>query len=168
MYRLFCSSARKSYFSQFYRIIFIEYLTHVISVMSNLSYICYSINRLSLIGQDHGKFVKKVSKMKLKKFFLITFLFCLALPIPKIFTFKPNYFRFDHNYPDFLDFSDINDALIFLYLSSSILYNLINLIGFIVANLVVDINLLFSMKKVIAERAKNTSRAVQTNENSKK
>ena len=167
-YGIFCSSVRKNVFSQFYRIIFLEYLTHVCYVMSNLSYICYSINRLSLIGQEHGKFVTKLSKLKVKKFVLITFMFCLVLPLSKIFTYKPNKFRPDHNYPDYLDMSQISKALMFVYLTSNILYNLISSIGFILANLVVDINILRAVKQVIAEREKNTSRAIQSNEIQKK
>lgn len=66
---LFCSRVRKAAFSQFYKIIFIEYLTHVVNIMSSLSYICYSINRLSLVGQEHGKFVKKISELKVRTFF---------------------------------------------------------------------------------------------------
>ena len=136
--------------------------------MSNLSNIFYSINRLSLIGQEHGEFVTKISKLKVKKFILITFFICLVLPISKSFTYKPNYFRPSHNYPDYIELSEVNEALRFIYLSASIFYNLISSIGFIVANLVVDINLLIALKEVISERDENTSRAVQSNENKKK
>ena len=167
-YGIFCSIVRKNVFSQFYRIIFVEYLSHVFYVMSNLSYILYSINRLSLIGQEHGKLVTKLSNLKVKKFILITFMFCVALPVSKIFTYKPNYFRHDHNYPDYLEFSKISDTLIFLYLISYIFYNLISSLGFILVNLVVDINILRAVKQVIAERNKNTSKAVQSNEIQKK
>ena len=167
-YGLFCSSIRKAVFSQFYRIIFLEYFSHYFIVMSNLSYICYSINRLSLIGQEHHEFVKIISKLKVKKFLLVTFFFCLVLPISKVFTYKPNYFRPTHFFPDYIELSEINEALRFLYLSSSILYNLISSIGFIATNLVVDINILLAMKNVIAKREENTSRAIQLNENKKK
>ena len=165
---IFCSSVRKSPFSQFYRIIFLEYLTHYFNVMSNLSYICYSINRLSLIGKEHGEFVKKISKLKVKKFICIIFFICLVLPVSKVFTYKPNYFRQEHNYPDYIELSEVNEALRFLYLTSSIFYNLLSSIGFIVANLIVDINIVIAMKKVISEREENTNRAVQSNENKKK
>ena len=165
---LFCSSVRKNVFSQFYRIIFIEYLSHVVYVMSNLSYICYSINRLSLIGKEHGKIVTKLSKLKVKKFVLITFLFCLILPLSRVFTFKPNFFRTDHNYPDFLNFSKLSKGLMLFYLISNILYSLVSSIGFVLANLFVDINILLAVKQVIAEREKNTSRAIQSNEIQKK
>lgn len=163
---LFCSSVRRSLFSQFSRIIFVEYLTHVFNVMSNLSYIFYSINRLSLIGQDHGKFVTAVSKMKLKKFILVTFMFCLVLPVSNIFTFIPNYNKPDLDYPDLLEFGfqEIGDTLMFLYLVSNILYNLITSIGFIVVNLIVDLSIFISLKKVIDERI-NTA---QMEENQKK
>lgn len=56
----------------------------------------------------------------------------------------------------------------FVYLTSNILYSLISSLGFILANLVVDINILRTMKQVIAERDKNTSRAIQSNEVQKK
>ena len=165
---LFCSSVRKALFSQFYKIIFAEYLSHVVYIMSNISYICYSINRLSLVGLEHGEFVKKISKLKVKKCILITFLFCLVLPVSKIFNFKPNYFDPYKNYPDYIELASINNSLVLLYLTSSILYNLINSLGFIVANLVVDINLFRAMRSVFEDRAKNTSRVIQSNELRKK
>lgn len=167
---LFCSKVRTSMFSQFYRIIFLEYFTHVLNIMSNLSYICYSINRLSLIGQEHGKFVTKISKLKLKKFILITFMFCFILPTGKIFSFQPNFNNPYNTYPSTIEdsFSEMRNVMIFLYLSSNILYNLINFVGFILANLIVDINLLLSMRNVMAQRAKNSSRAIQSNETTKK
>ena len=167
-YGLFCSTVRKSLFSQFYRIIFIEYLTHVFYVMTNLAYICYSSNRRSLVGLNHGKFVTKISKLKVKKFILIVFFICLALPVPNIFTFKPNYFKIVNEYPDYIDIYDIHTSLVYVYLSFSIFYYMISSIGFIIANLVVDINLLLAMKQVMAERAENTSRAIQSNEITKK
>lgn len=167
-YGLFCSTVRRAAFSQFYKIIFIEYLTNVFNFMSNLSFICYSINRLFLIGQEHGKFVKKISELKVKTFLLITFMFCLALPVPKIFTFKPNYLTPQYNYPDYIEFTNVSLALGLIYLSSNTLYNLISSFGFIISNLIVDINIMLAMKQVLAERAKNTSRAIQANELKKK
>lgn len=166
-YGLFCSTVRRAAFSQFYKIIFIEYLTHVLNMISNLSYICYSINRLSLVGQEHGKFVKKVSELKIISFFLITFMFCLALPVYKIFSFKPNYIQPEYNYPDYIEYSNISFVLVYLYLSASILYNLVSSVGFIVANLVVDLNIMLAMKKVLAERANKIKRAIQSNESKK-
>lgn len=154
----FCSNVRRSLFSQFYRIIFLEYLTHVLNIMSNLSYISYSINRLSLIGQEHGNFVTKMSKITLKSFFLKTVFFCLALPVSKIFTFKPNFIWPEMDYPLLFEFriSELKNSLLFLYYISSIVYNLVNTFGFTIINLVVDINILFTMKKVIAERNKKS------------
>lgn len=152
----FCSNARRALFTQFYRIIFLEYLTHVLNIMSNLSYISYSINRLSLIGQEHGKFVTDMSKITLRNYFLKTIFFCLALPVSKIFTFKPNFMWPEMDYPLLFEYriSELKNSLLFLYYISSIIYNLINTFGFTIINLVVDINILFAMKKVIAERHK--------------
>lgn len=170
---LFCSSIRKSLFSQFYRIIFIEYLTHVFNVMSNLSYICYSINRLFLVGKDHSKFVTRMSKLKLKTFLSRTFLLCLILPIAKMFSFLPNFSDPSSEYPYHFEslFSEvhINSILLLIYLILSIIYTWFNFFGFIIGNLVVDINLLLEMRKVIAEKEKKAIiRAIQSNETQKK
>lgn len=163
---VFCSSSsvRKSLFVQFYRIIFVEYLTHVLNVMSNLSYIVYSISRLSLVGQDHGKFVTMMSKLRVTRFILVTFLFCFVMPASKIFTFRPNFSTPIYEYPDTFESHLMNTkySLILLYYASNIAYFLTISLGFIVANLVIDISLLFSLKKVIADRTNTIlSEAVQ-------
>ena len=95
-------------------------------------------------------------------------MFCLALPVSKIFNYKPNYYLPIKNYPDYIKLDRIDNALVFLYLTSNILYNLFCSIGIIIANLVVDINMLLAMKQVIAERAKNTCRAEKLKHASKK
>lgn len=152
---VFCSSVRKSLFIQFYRIIFVEYLTHVLNVMANLSYIIYSISRLSLVGQDHGKFVTMMSKIRVRRFILMSFLFCLVLPASKIFTFRPNFSTPVYEYPDTFEAHLITTkySIILLYYASNIAYFLTISFGFIVSNLVIDISLLVSLKKVIADRA---------------
>ena len=85
-----------------------------------------------------------------------------------VFTYKPNYFRPEHNYPDYLELLQISKALMYVYIITNLIYGLISSFGFIVINLVVDINILRAIKQVIAEREKNTSRAIQSNEIQKK
>lgn len=168
---IFCSRLHKLIVFQFYRIIFVEYVSHVVHVMSNLSYICYSINRLSLIGQKHGKLVTYVSELKLKNFFCKTFLFCLFLPISKMFRFLPNFDNPLNSYPDTFDskFKVFSFPIILSYVILSIIYNLINSLGFIVINLVVDISILITMKNVMEKQEKDLiTVVVQTSKDRKK
>lgn len=153
----FCSPARFLLFFQFFKIIFLEYISNVLRMLSNFSYFGFAINRLSLIGKDHGKFVKNMSELKVRNFLGIVIGPCLALTVIKIFHSWPNSYDPTYDYP----FTSVNfyvrlsDALIFVLLSFEFLFNLVNYFVFIVVNLVLDILLAVRMKRTLDEKNEN-------------
>lgn len=161
-YGLFCSSIRTWKFSQYFKIIFGEYVSNSLRLLSNFTYVGFTINRLSLIGKKQGKFVKNVSKLTICQFIRRTVWPCLALPVVKIFRFIPNTLLPDQDYPNPIAFyfTKISSPLIFVYLSFNILFDLVNYFVFLLVNFVIDVKLVITLKKVIDEKQKNKSRIV--------
>lgn len=154
---IYCSSVRKYSFFQFYKIIFEEYLSNSLRLLSNFVYVGFALNRLSLIGKDHGKLVNYVSKLTINQFLYRVIVPCLALPIPKIFRYSPNYYDPDENYPMpfFHTMTEISTALVFVYFAFNILFDVINYVAFLFVNLCVDINLIRTLRKVLDEKFQN-------------
>lgn len=163
-----CFRVRSVYFVQYFRMIVGEYLCNALRLMSALSYVWFSINRLSLIGKDHSKFVVKVSKMSIKGFLLRFFLPCLILPVVKIFRFLPNTFQPDLLYPNPIvyHFNFFSASLILVYLSFDVFFDFINNVLFLLINLIVDVILVVSLKETIKEKEKKSEK-LQAGQNKK-
>ena len=151
---IFCSQIRTSMFAQYFKIIFGEYVSNVFRLSANFSYVIFALNRLSLIGREHGKLVTKASKVTLKEFFLRFLTPCLLLPVVKVFRFFPNRIKPDLDYPVSIDnyFYEIKTTLTFFFLSFYLLYDFINYMLFLIINFIVDICLAVQMKQTISEK----------------
>ena len=151
---IFCSQVRTWMFSQYFKIIFGEYISNVLRLAANFSYVIFSLNRLSLIGLEHGNIISKASKLDLKGFFLRIAAPCLILPVVKIFRFYPNNFLPDYDYPMHIEqfFHDINVSWIYVYLSFNLLYDFTNYVLFLIINFIIDISLVVKMKQILFEK----------------
>ena len=149
-----CSQIRSLMFSQYFKMIFGEYVSNVFRLAANFSYVVFALNRLSLIGREHGKLVTKASKLKIKGFFLRFFAPCLLLPAVKALRFFPNSMKPDLDYPVPIEnyFSEIKIMLTCVFLSFNLLYDFINYMLFLIINFVVDVCLAVQMKQTIAEK----------------
>lgn len=96
---IFCSSIRSSIVVQYYKIVFAETISAFLRLLSNFSYIAFSINRISLIGANHGKFVKFVSDLSPKSYLTFSIILSALFSIIKGFRFKINYILPNETYP---------------------------------------------------------------------
>ena len=96
---IYCSQLTKYPVVQYFKIIFQEYITSFLFMFSNLTYMAFSISRLSLIGKNHSKLTVYVSNLTIGKFLIYVFLPCLALPVVKIFKYIPNFDQPEDEYP---------------------------------------------------------------------
>ena len=121
---LFCSRIRFWKFSQFFKIIFGEYFSNVFRLAANFTYVQFALNRLSLIGKDHGKMVTNASKLKVGQFIGRIVIPCLFLPVIKIFRYLPNSYLIDADYPIPIGyyFKYLNRSLMFVYMSFNITF----------------------------------------------
>ena len=86
----FCSSIMTSQLSQYFKIYMIYFLTNCLRLMSNISFICFSLSRFFISTSPSNKFAKKFEKLNLRKFYLILLTFCLAFSSFKIFEYDIN------------------------------------------------------------------------------
>ena len=153
---IFCSQIRFWQFSQYFKIIFGEYVSNLCRLAANFTYVYFALNRLSLIGKDHGKMVTNASKLKMKQFLWRISIPCLILPVVKIFRYLPNRFLIDADYPIPIGyyFMYFDMSLMIVYMSFNITFDLINYVVFLLVNFIIDVNVAFKMKLTIEEKKK--------------
>lgn len=158
-YGIFCSAIHKTMFTQYYKIIFGEYFSNFLKLLSNFTYVCFAISRLSLIGKDHTEFTNKVAKMSVKTLMKWIFVPCAGLSVVKGFQFHANKVQIEEDYPIPMAyyFNKIRKDLVIVHLSFNILIDLINYLIFLIVNLVIDINLIRNLRETIREREKKKS-----------
>lgn len=90
------------------------------------------------------------------------------MPVPTIFRFIPNFEDPDDLFPHPVEYflGVFSKAKLFVYLGFSILYNLANSFGFLVANLVIDINVVKNLRRTLQDKAKRMSKLTFSNTSS--
>ena len=96
---IFCSSVHHLVFIQYFKIICVEFISSVLKMISNFSYLGFLIARSSLIGKNHGKFIQIFSGLSVAKFMFVSLLLSVIFSIVKIFRYELNTFDTDQNYP---------------------------------------------------------------------
>lgn len=163
-YEVFCPSTRKLVFFQFFKLIFKECLSNALKFMCNFAYIAFALNRISLIGKDHGKLVKWVSEIRVRVYLCITIAISVALSVIKCFKYRINYGHPESEYPisNELDMNQfIQDrrlfAVLFIFQSVS---DLINFVVFILINFAIDMFMAVRMRNTLKEKCKRLAKAI--------
>ena len=153
----FCSSIRFWQFSQYFKIVFGEYFSNVFRLAANFTYVQFALNRLSLIGKNHGKMVTNAAKLTMKQYMGRIIIPCLVLPVVKIFRYLPNSYRIDADYPIPIGyyFKYFNSSLMIVYMSFNITFDILIYCVFLLVNFVIDVNLAIKMKQTLEEKMKN-------------
>ena len=82
----YCSLLHRLIGIQLEKIIFSEFLMNVFRYMTSLSYIAFTLSRISLLGKEHGKIVTWVSEVNMKKFISISMILSLLFCAVKVFS----------------------------------------------------------------------------------
>lgn len=156
---LFCSRIHKSQAIQYYKIIFSEFFTSMLQLIAHFTYIAFSITRLSLIGDTHGKFVTFISETLAIKYYMLTIApISLLLAMVKNFRYEVNTFNSDHNYPFEFQNNPFHNPpkwkaiviIVFNAICDSMIY-----IVFFFITFVIDVVLVVQLKRTIdAKKAK--------------
>lgn len=154
-YTISCPNTRKIVAVQFFKLIFKEGLVTACRFMCNFTYLAFSLNRISLIGKDHGVIVKFFAKQRIIKLYIgVTILISVGLSVVKGFKYKINYDNAVLSYPIqieadlWLNFSWKKNLYLFVNLTS----DLINYIIFVIVNLSIDVYMVIKLKKTLIEK----------------
>ena len=155
-FQVFCPEIRKLVAIQFFRIIFKECLVTVFRFMCNFTYIAFALNRIGLIGKDHGKIVTFICEIGIKKYIFISLLISVLFSWIKYFKYEVNYFYPDMNYPisNELDIilsesTRFND----FYFTFNSISDLINYFVFLLICLIIDICMVVQLRRILDEKA---------------
>lgn len=167
----FCSSIKSFVGVQYIKIIFGEYLNNLFRLMSNFTYLGFSLCRLSKIGTQHNKLTVFISELKIKKFMIGAFLFSASMSISKAIQYRINLVNIDVSYP--ITFSSMiggwqNKSGFIAIFVLNIIYNILNYFLFVFVHLVVDCILIKTLWQVMRERVnkmKEMKRSVKEIEN---
>lgn len=161
---IYCSQIRHFLGVQYLKIIFGEYFSSVLRMASNFAYVGFSLNRLSLIGKDHGKVITFFSKTSSTKYILVCLIPSVILSLSKAFHYQVNkvdtsfYDNDLQQYPIEFNrnlknvFSSNYKILSRLIRISNSIVDITNSLLFILINLILDIILIFKLKKTLSER----------------
>lgn len=87
---LYCSHVRTVVFVQYLKIIIGEYLNSFFRLLSNFSYIAFSLNRLNCVGKDHDVVTEFVRKISIKSYLTFSCLLSCGLSVVKALRFEIN------------------------------------------------------------------------------
>ena len=172
-FEVFCPEIRKLIAIQFFKIIFTECFITLFRFMCNFTYVAFALNRISLIGKDHGKLVTFMSKIGVKKYIGITLLISSIFSWIKGFKYEVNYFYPDPYFPLPIEFNLFENKIvhstfrdfIMIFISIS---DLVNYLVFVVICIVIDICMVVKLRRTLNEKAKKSESLNQKQNESKK
>ena len=158
-YEVFCPEIRKLVFIQVFKMVFKECFVTAFRFMWNFTYVAFALNRISLIGKDHGKLVKFVSEVGVKSYIIVTLFISCGFSVVKYFKYEINYDQPETSYPisNDHDLSSIhrthisNDGVI---IGNSI-FDILNYVVFEVIIFIIDIYLIILLKRTLNEKLVN-------------
>ena len=167
-YQVFCPETRKLVAIQLLKIILKECLVTVFRFMCNFTYIAFALNRISLIGKDHGKIVSFFSKVGIKKYILITFLISSSLSWIYYFKYSVNYYGFSEFFPTLNEILNIKNEYAKAYLILNSISSFINYFLFVIICSIIDICMVVQLRRTLEEKAKKSGSMMNQNQNETK
>lgn len=156
-FSIFCSSIRPAVGVQYVKIIVCEYFNWVFRLLSNFTYLGFSICRLAKIGDHHCRFTMFVYELDMKKYMAFSLLISAGLSVCKALQFSVNIEFPEFAYPTpFIQSPktwiwDSEKSFIAIFVMN-ILSNFINYFVFVFVHLIVDLVLVRKLWLVIREK----------------
>ena len=159
-FEVFCPEIRKLVAIQFFKIIFHECFVTMLRFMCNFTYIGFALNRISLIGKDHGKIITFMSELGVKKYIGITFLISAIFSWIKGFKYEVNYFYEELNFPMSNEMDIMNTVIKIQFNDFYFIFNsisdLVNYLLFVVICMIIDICMVVQLRRTLKEKAKKS------------
>ena len=154
---IYCSSIRLVKGIQYVKIIFGEYMNSVFRLLSNFTYLGFSLCRMSKIGKEHGKLIVYMNeKLSIKVYVVVCLFVSASLSVCKALQFDINLIDPEYGAP--VPFIQSPSRMWFFnagYVAITIIntiYDIINYFFFVLVHLVVDLVLISKLKQVIKEK----------------
>ena len=175
-FEMFCPEIRKLVAIQFFKIIFKECLVTVLRFMCSFTYVAFALNRISLIGKDHGKLVTFFSELGVHKYIVISLFISISLSWIKGFKYEINYFYSYLNYPisnEIYIFETYGNGFynkIFtnFFSAFNLISDLINYLLFVAICVVIDICMVVQLRRTLEDRMKKSESMNQKQKEAKK
>lgn len=121
----------------------------------------FAVNRISLIGKDHGKLVQFMVKMRAKKYVTVMLFVCLMFSIVKGFKYVINHDQPEANYPisnewDIFSSDFTKSGLRDAYFVLNTINDLINNIVFVFVCSGIDIFMVVRFRRTLDEKLKKS------------
>ena len=164
-FSVFCPQIRKLVAIQFFKIIFKECFVTLFRFMCNFSYVAFALNRIGLIGKDHGKIITFVSHLGIKKYIGITLMISASFSWINYFKYYVNYsYKVENDEFPFSIESIIYKQRFVVYSSKFIdAYYIINSISFVlnyflfvILCAIIDICMVVQLRRVLEEKTKKS------------
>lgn len=149
---LFCSSIHNLLVVKYFKVYVSVAFLNVIRIISNLTYLQFSINRYLLIGKNHSKIFVSIAKISTKKFYLFAFLLGIILSSFKCTIFKSvdDFYKIEYNILIQSTYLDKFDSLGFLDRTANVMIFII----FPAILLIVDVSVIKKFNEFIKSHTK--------------
>lgn len=157
----FCSSIHRRVFTQYVKIIVVDYLNAVCRLFSNFAYFGFAVCRLARIGKDHGKLIVFINELGIRKLAGVSLVMSGGLAVSKSLQNRINYFETTINIYPHLIFQFVidwqNHASYVVLFVFNFLFNLLNNFLFVFVHLTIDLVLIKKLIRVLREKEEKMS-----------
>lgn len=155
-YDVFCVPAHKSIAAQLFKMLFKECLCSALRLECNFCYVAFALNRIALIGKEHGPIVRFMADVGKTKYVAVTILISVGFSWIKYFKYALNYDRQELSFPksNELDIftNDIQkSAILDFYFVFSCISDLVNYVMFVVISVIIDVCMVLKLKRIFRE-----------------
>lgn len=98
---IYCSPFYRSIVAQLYQIVVLDFIGGILIYMSSISFIAFTLSRISLIGKDHGKLITSITRISILKFLAVLIPLSILFNIIEVFKHRLNLIYPDNDYPMF-------------------------------------------------------------------
>ena len=170
-YEVFCPEIRKLVLFQVFKMVFKECFVTAFRFMWNFSYVAFALNRISLIGKDHGKLVQFMSDVGVKTYLSFCFLISCGCSVIKYFKYEINYDQPETSYPisNDHDLSSIHRTEISNhgFIIANSIFDIINYVLFEVIIFIIDIYMVIVLRRVLDEKMKKSEKLLGNKDENK-
>ena len=167
-YEVFCPEIRKLVAIQHFKIIFKECLGTMFRFMCNFTYVAFALNRISLIGNEHGKLVKFFSELGIKKYIVITLLISSSLSWIMYFKYKRNSSNLGIQFPILDELTMKSSIFTNVYFIIQSISSFVNYFLFVVICVIIDVCMVVKLRRVLEEKMKKSESMNQKQKETKK